>query len=95
MITKTRIASLAALTALALSSTACDQLREPPKQGSLTQRLMMMDAEGRNYGTVELDPIKGGKVYNAQGVLIGRVVAPTETVVVPANPAAPPLAPVQ
>jgi hypothetical protein len=83
----THLRSLLLLTALAASATACDMVKEPPKSASLTQRLMMVDVEGRNYGTVEMDPIKGGKVYNAQGVLIGRIVAPTETTVVaPGSP---------
>lgn len=76
---RSRFVSVLTLSTLALSLAACDSLTqkdEAPKTGSLTQRLAMVDKEGRNYGMVELDPINGGKIYDTQGRLIGRVVTP-------------------
>lgn len=68
------ISVLLLTTALGLS--ACDSDRNQPRIGSLTQHLTMVDSSGKIYGTVELDPINGGKVYDAEGRLIGRVVTP-------------------
>ena len=76
-----RLTTFLPLAALALLASACQPVREAPKPGDLNHRLMMIDTEGRNYGTVEFDPINGGKIYNATGVLIGRIVAPGETTV--------------
>jgi len=41
---------------------------------TLTRNLDMVDQDGRHYGTVELDPVNGGKVLDASGRLIGRIV---------------------
>ncbi len=72
-----------ACTALAL--TACG--KSEVKTGSLVQQFSMVDTEGTRYGVVELDPINGGKVYDAYGRLLG-VVAPVEpTTVASASPA--------
>ncbi len=54
-----------------------------PRVGSLTQNLNMVDSTGRVYGTVQLDPINGGKVFDADGRLIGRVVNPTPAPLAP------------
>lgn len=47
---------------------------EAPKVGSLTRHFKMVDAEGRNYGHIMLDPLGGGKVIDAEGRVIGYVV---------------------
>lgn len=44
------------------------------KTGSLVQRYNMTDAQGVNFGVVELDPINGGTVMDAQGRTFARVV---------------------
>jgi hypothetical protein len=54
-----------------------------PRVGSLTQNLTMVDSTGRVYGSVQLDPINGGKVFDADGRLIGRVVNPTPAPLAP------------
>lgn len=69
------MATLAALFAL----TACDTFREEKVErqtGELTRTLEMQDKSGAYYGTVELDPVGGGKVFDANGRLIGRIVSP-------------------
>lgn len=70
------IAALAGLTAC----TMADTNPNPPKMGSLTQHLTMVDAEGKIYGIVELDPITGGRIWDSQNRLIGRIVVPAPTV---------------
>ena len=51
----------------------------------------MIGAEGKQYGVVELDPVTGGTVYDAQGRVIGHIMqttaAPVATVA-SASPAA-------
>jgi hypothetical protein len=87
-----RTLKVIALASLVLVS-ACDQMSSwntkkedtaSARTGSLTQNLNMVDSTGRVYGTVQLDPINGGKIFDAEGRLIGRVV----------NPVPAPLAPV-
>lgn len=73
-----RLISFALLMTCITLSACGSSKKEAPKIGDLTQRLTMFDAEGRNFGTVELDPINGGKIYDAQGRLIGRVVTPAQ-----------------
>ncbi len=46
------------------------------KTGSLTQRFTMVDAEGRQFGVVELDPVNGGSIHDIQGRMVGRITAP-------------------
>ncbi len=48
-----------------------------PATGNLTRSLDMVDSSGVHYGHVELDPVGGGKVYDADGRLIGNVVPPS------------------
>ena len=55
-----------------------------PRVGNLTQSLSMVDQTGRVYGSVILDPINGGKVFDADGRLIGRVVNPNPAPLAPA-----------
>jgi hypothetical protein len=37
-----------------------------------------MGQDGKRYGTVDLDPIGGGKVYDTTGSLVGVVVPATQ-----------------
>jgi len=71
----TRLVAFASILAL----TACaspDERDHETKTGSLTHVLDMVDKDGRHYGTVELDPVGGGKVLDINGRLIGEVVPP-------------------
>lgn len=84
-----RFATLAAFGALVLL-TACDLAKNDdavPKTGSLTQHLTMIDADGRVYGVVELDPLNGGRVWDSQNRLIGRIVPPAPPPTTPVAPA--------
>ncbi len=69
---------------------ACDMSQfqskrdEPAPRGSLTQNLTMVDGTGRVYGSVMLDPINGGKVFDAEGRLMGRIVNPNPAPLAPA-----------
>jgi hypothetical protein len=47
-----------------------------PALGTLTRTLQMVDEDGRRFGTVELDPVGGGKLFDNDGRVIGRVTAP-------------------
>ncbi len=67
-----KLAAAFALTAL-MFTTAC-AVQEAPKAGTLNQKLRMVSDDNRYYGVVEFDPIHGGKVYDAQGKLIGDIV---------------------
>ena len=67
------------LSVSALALTACG--KGEIKTGSLTQRFTMMDAEGRQFGIVELDPISGGSIIDTQGRVVGRIVPPAPTTV--------------
>lgn len=77
------VASLFFVAACDMSQFTTKKEDATPKVGSLTQNLNMVDSTGRVYGTVQLDPINGGKIFDSEGRLIGRVV----------NPVPPPLAP--
>ena len=85
-----RLLKAVAVTSLFLVA-ACDmaafnqqsQQNAAPKVGSLTQNLNMVDGTGRVYGTVQLDPINGGKIFDAEGRLIGRVVNPVPAPLAP------------
>ena len=61
-----------------LATTACgssDPVKPPPQApASLTHVLDMVNpADGRLYGTVELDPVGGGRVFDIDGRLIGVI----------------------
>lgn len=71
-----RFIALTLIGATALSLSACDNKKDEPQIGKLTHHLTMVGEDGKRYGTVDLDPVGGGQVYDANGVLIGRVVAP-------------------
>jgi hypothetical protein len=62
---------------LSLILAACTR-SEAPKAGTLNQKLRMVGDDARYYGTVEFDPIRGGKIYDAQGQWIGDIVPHTE-----------------
>ena len=64
-----------------MSVAACDmnQGKEPPKFGSLTRQLLVVDSEGRRYGTLEMDPVNGGRMFDAEGRLVGTLVTPAVT----------------
>jgi hypothetical protein len=66
-------ALLAALLAVSACSSAADR-DEQRKNGNLTRTLDMVDKDGTRYGSVEMDPVGGGKVYDADGRTIGRIV---------------------
>lgn len=75
--TRTRLFVM--MTAALLSVSACDTFRnndddKAPKTGSLTHNLTLVGDDGKLYGTVELDPIGGGRMYDTQGRLVGSVV---------------------
>lgn len=73
------------VSASALALTGCG--KGEIKTGSLTQRFTMVDSEGRQFGLVELDPINGGSIIDAQGRLVGRIVPPAPTTVAAITPA--------
>jgi hypothetical protein len=68
--------SLFLCTILSVALTACAR-SEAPKAGTLSQKLRMVGDDARYYGTVEFDPIRGGKIYDAQGQWIGDIVPHT------------------
>ena len=84
-----RISHYAALGLLATSLAACSSFHhdDQPQTGTLTRHLTMIGEDGKRYGTVDMDPIGGGKVYDSTGALIatltpasgGYAVAPATT----------------
>lgn len=74
---KTALVALSALGFL----TACDamQKQEKPQYGTLSRQLMLVDANGVRYGSVEMDPVTGGKLFDTQGRLLGTIVTPAVT----------------
>lgn len=73
-----RILLLGLLATTAFGLTACEKKPEAPKTGSLTHHLKLVGADGRHYGHVELDPVGGGRLYDAQGRTVGIVVPAQE-----------------
>jgi hypothetical protein len=75
MLTKTKAIAVCAL----LSACGSPDYVTPPPQaavpvGSLTHVLDMVDpGDGRLYGSVELDPVGGGRVFDIDGRLIGHI----------------------
>lgn len=74
--------TLAALSAL-LAATACQPLPKDrpgePKYGSLNRHLTLIDSEGRTYGTIDLEPLGNGRLYDTQGKLVGMIIPPQYT----------------
>lgn len=78
----TRIAAIALAGVSLLALSACDQNKEP-KIGSLTHHLQLVGDDGKLYGRAELDPVGGGRLYDAGGQLVGviqTVTPPTQTI---------------
>lgn len=90
----TTLKAAVTLTCAALALTACDGLmrkdKEAPKFGSLKHNLLLVDQAGTRYGSVEMDPVTGGKVFDAEGRVIGTIVTPAITsTVTTVSPVAP------
>lgn len=62
----------AALLALA----ACEKPKQDVKYGTLTRSLILVDHEGKRYGTVEMDPVAGGRMYDVEGRQVGTIMSP-------------------
>lgn len=88
--TRTKTTLMLGCAVLALS--ACENLtqKKEPKLGSLTRQLQLVDSDGTIYGSAELDPVSGGKLYDTQGRVIGTIVTPAVTsTVTTVSPVAP------
>ena len=75
----------------AVGVSACSMLHkeEPPAPltGSLTRSFDMIDPnDGKRYGTVEMDPLNGGRVLDAKGRLIGTLLLPDQDKVTAEKP---------
>ncbi len=68
-----KIAALALASVSLLALSACDTKKKEVPTGSLTHHLKLVGEDGRNYGRAELDPVGGGRLYDAGGQLIGTV----------------------
>ncbi len=66
-----KILPILALVSLAACSSHHD---EEVHKASLSRTLNMVDAQNVRYGTVELNPVGGGRVYDVDGRLIGDIV---------------------
>lgn len=62
----------------ALTACSNDAAEEKTAYGTLSRTLQMVDENGKHYGTVELNPVGGGKVVDNDGRLIGRITPPKE-----------------
>jgi hypothetical protein len=74
-----RITTYTALIAMLAFTSACGSKQDTtatpaPLKGSLRQTLDMTDKDGKHYGTVEMNPIGGGRVLDADGQVIGKIV---------------------
>lgn len=70
--------TFAILTAvLALGACSMHQDKEP-KYGSLTRSLILIDADGKRYGTIEMDPVAGGRMYDVEGRQVGTIMTPAQ-----------------
>ena len=95
----TRSSVILALAAAALLATAgcssSDSKKEDSKKapsGSLTRNFELIDSkDGMRYGNVEMDPVGGGKVFDADGRLIGHIVPPPPGGYAPAYAPPPPM----
>lgn len=74
---------LALCLSAALALTACGDKKE--EHGTLTHRLKLVGEDGKYYGRAELDPVGGGRLYDAQNNQIGVIT--TTTGGAPAAPA--------
>ena len=53
---------------------ACSSHHDDVRKASLGRTLTMVDGDNVRYGTVELNPVGGGRVYDIDGRLIGDIV---------------------
>lgn len=91
---KTTLKTAVTLGCALLALTACDGLmrteKDAPKFGSLKHNLLLVDQQGTRYGSVEMDPVSGGRIMDAEGRVIGTIVTPavtsTVTTVSPVSP---------
>ena len=68
-----RVVVLGLLGLSAFGLAACEQKKEAPPVGSLTHHLKLVGEDGKYYGRVELDPVGGGRMFNAQDNQIGVI----------------------
>lgn len=84
----------ALLATTACSSSDSDEKKaqaKPVASGNLTRNLELIDSrDGLRYGNVELTPVGGGRVFDADGRLIGHIVPPAPVSYAPAPAYAPP-----
>jgi hypothetical protein len=71
-----RLRRATAAGSLLIMLAACGTSVTGPQTGTLSRNLNMVDNEGRVYGTVEMTPIGGGRVYDTTGRVIGDIVPP-------------------
>ncbi len=64
------------VSAMSLSACGLKDEAKPAPSGTLSRNLDMMDKDGKRYGTVEMDPVGGGRVVDSEGRMIGRIVPP-------------------
>lgn len=71
-------ASFALLATGACSSSEHDKKKADADIGTLSRNFDMIDKnDGRRYGTVEMDPVGGGRVIDSSGRIIGNIVPPS------------------
>ena len=69
-----RFTQIAALALLSTSMVACSSFHHDEQQtGTLTRHLSLIGEDGKRYGSVDMDPIGGGKVYDSTGALIATL----------------------
>lgn len=82
---RSTITTFMLLGASAIALSACG--KGEIKTGNLTQRFSMVDDKGVHFGVVEMDPINGGSVTDAQGRVVGRIVPSANATIAQAMPA--------
>jgi len=74
-----KTAAVATVALLGLSACEMPRNNEQPKYGTLARTLYLVDGAGTRFGSVEMDPVTGGRLFDAEGRLIGTVVTPATT----------------
>jgi len=70
-----RLLAMACITLFAVVPlAACDQ--KPPATASLTHTYTLVDEHGTTAGTVTLQAVGGGELFDVSGKEIGRIVPP-------------------